>query len=197
MRACSTFRVVEGMIPTMASADSDRGKRHDEEHQLELAFAALDLDEEHRQNLSRRYLNYMDWLESAASRNRRWYYGLRLTATITAAIVPALVVADLGDGGKIAAAVLGVVVAASTATEGFLHLGERWRHYRVVVELLKAEAWLFAQQAGRYVGVPHRAGYTAFVERAEALIHDEVREYVSTVVAERAPGSSGQIDGEP
>jgi hypothetical protein len=35
--------------------------------------------------------------------------------------------------------VLGVIVAAATAVEHFLTSGQRWRHYRGSVELMKSE----------------------------------------------------------
>ena len=79
-----------------------------------------------------------------------------------------------------------MVVAATTATEAFLHAGDRWRHYRRVVEQLKAQAWLFAQHAGPYAGMTPAAALGPFVETMEALIHDEVQDFVSTVVADRA-----------
>ena len=176
-------------------------RRNQEQEQLETAFAELDLGETQRANLGRRYLGYIDWLESAATRSRRAYYGLRLVAVITAAIVPALVASDLAGAWKVVAVVLGVVVAATTAAEAFLHLGDRWRHYRLVVELLKAQAWLFVQQAGPYAGTTPNQALSSFVERMEELIHGDVREYVSTVVAERGAGerdqAQSQIAGRP
>jgi len=161
-------------------------RRCAELEQLEKAFAEIDIEDNRRANLCRRYLDYMDWLEAAAIRSRRTYYGLRLIAVVTAAIVPALVASYSSGTGKTVAIVLGVVVAATTATEAFLHAGDRWRHYRRVVEQLKAQAWLFAQQAGPYAGMTPAAALGPFVETMEALIHEEVQDYVSTVVADRA-----------
>src|SRR3954467_4957551 len=134
--------------------DADPGQHHNfEVRQLAAALHALELDAEDKANLSRRYLDYIDWIEAAAARSRRGYYALRLTALIAAAIVPALVAADAGATARITAAALGVLVAATTATETFLRLGERWRHYRTIAELLKSEGWLFAQHAGPYTDI--------------------------------------------
>jgi hypothetical protein len=49
---------------------------------------------------------------------------------IAAAIVPAVIAADLGPRSRLVAVVLSVFVAAATALEEFLSAGRRWRHYR-------------------------------------------------------------------
>jgi hypothetical protein len=164
--------------------DADQ-RRNPEVRQLEAALGALEIDAEDKANLSRRYLEYVDWIEAAAARSRRGYYALRVTALIAAAIVPALVAADARPATRITAAALGVLVAAATATETFLRLGERWRHYRTIAELLKSEGWLFAQRAGPYKDATAREAVRPFTERIEALIRDEVRQYVTTVVTDR------------
>src|SRR3954467_2880680 len=143
--------------------DADPGQHHNfEVRQLAAALHALELDAEDKANLSRRYLDYIDWLEGAAARSRRGYYALRLTALIAAAIVPALVAADAGDETRSTAAVLGDAVAAATATETFLCLGERWRHYRTIAELIKSEGWVFAQRAGPYAHTGAREAVRPF-----------------------------------
>jgi hypothetical protein len=161
-------------------------KRYPEQRQLEAAINELALPNPDRMNLSRRYLDYMDWLEGAAVRSRRAYYTLRLTAVIIAAVVPALVAANLQGAGRTVTVILGVIVAATTAIEAFLHLGDRWRHYRLTVERLKAQAWQFVQGAGPYAAQAPREALSSFVVHMEKLIEDEVNNYVSTVVTERA-----------
>lgn len=185
------------MARAPAEDGATRSKRHPEQVQLEAAFSELDLDDSQRANLCRRYLDYVDWLEAAATRSRRAYYALRLIAVITAAIVPALVAANISGTARVVAVVLGVVLAATTATEAFLHLGDRWRHYRLVVELLKAQSWLFVQHSGPYAGTTPKQALGAFVERMEGLIHDEVRDYVSTVVADRGSEDTGKPPPAP
>jgi hypothetical protein len=57
-----------------------------------------------------------------------------------------------------------LLVATSAAIEEFFHFGERWRHYRRSVELLKAEGWKFFELAGVYgvEGKGHAAACPAF-----------------------------------
>jgi Protein of unknown function (DUF4231) len=90
--------------------------------------------------------------------------------------------------GRTITVVLGVVVAATTTIEHFLSSGQRWRHYRGSVELMKSEGWLYLQLAGPYANHPTlEAAFPDFVTRVEALMRDEVREYVSTIIAEQQP----------
>ena len=43
-----------------------------------------------------------------------------------------------------------LVVALSAAVEGFFRFGDRWRHYRSLVEELKSEGWSFHELSGPY-----------------------------------------------
>jgi hypothetical protein len=52
----------------MARANGEDGRRHRDVRQLELALHDLELDSAQKANLSRRYLDYLDWLEGAAAR---------------------------------------------------------------------------------------------------------------------------------
>lgn len=167
-------------------------KRHFEERLLDDAISKLELEEPIDRYLRSRYLEYLRWLEDGAARNLILYYSLRIPAMVIAAIVPALVALNPGTVGRAITIVLGVVVAAATAVEHFLNSGHRWRHYRGTAELMKSEAWLYLELAGSYAEYPTLAdAFPRFVVRAETLMRTEVREYVSTIVAERqTPGAS-------
>ncbi len=161
---------------------------HRDEKLLEEAIDEIGLDEQMRSYFKRRYLEYLRWLEDGSATNLAGYYALRIPAIVLAALVPALVALDLGTVGRTITVVLGVVVAATTTVEHFLGSGQRWRHYRGRVELMKSEGWLYLQLAGPYASHATReAAFADFVARVEALMRDEVREYVTTIVAEQRP----------
>ena len=161
-------------------------ERHYEERLLDEAITELGVEPEVAHYLRRRYLEYLRWLEDASARNLVLYYGLRIPALVLAATVPALVALDL----RVTSIVLGILVAAATGVEHLLSSGRRWRHYRGTAELMKSEAWLFLARGGTYSAYrTHAEALPTFVTRAEALVRDEVREYVSTVVAERQAGA--------
>jgi hypothetical protein len=133
-----------------------------------------------------RFLEYLRWLEDGSAKNLILYYALRIPAIVLAALVPALVALDLGATGRIITVILGVVVAASTAVEHFLASGHGWRHYRGSVELMKSEGWLYVELAGPYAKSGSlEAAFPLFVERVEALMRNEVTQYVTTIVAEQ------------
>jgi len=171
-----------------------RRRRHvKSDHRDELLLEAA-LDEarppEHvRSYFTRRYLEYLRWLEGGSANNLTLYYALRIPAIVAAALVPALVALDFGATGRTLTALLGVFVAAATAVEHFLSSGQRWRHYRGSVELMKSEGWLFLQLAGRPYSTfdSLEAAFPAFVERVETLMRSEVREYVTSTIAEQQP----------
>ena len=82
---------------------------------------------------------------------------------------------------------IGLVVAISAAIEGFFRFGERWRHYRRTVELLKIEGWLFFQLSGPYQSIQtHAQAYPAFAARAEEIIRSDVEAYITEIAKEKA-----------
>jgi hypothetical protein len=171
-------------------------KRHYEEQLLDDAISKLELEEPIERYLRSRYLEYLRWLEDGSAVNLILYYCLRIPAMVIAAIVPALVALNPGSVGRAITVVLGVVVAAATAVEHFLNSGHRWRHYRGTAELMKSEAWLYLELAGSYAKYRTLAdAFPRFVERAETLMRTEVREYVSTIVAEQQTSGASSSGG--
>jgi DNA-binding transcriptional LysR family regulator len=147
-----------------------------------------DVEESIRRYFKTRYIPYLRWLENGSARNRLAYYALRIPAIVLSTLIPPLVAFDLGTTGRAITAGLGVVVASTTAIEHFLASGHRWRHYRGSVELMKSEGWLYLRLAGRYSAYESRAtAFQAFVDQVETQMRDEVREYVTTVTAEKGP----------
>jgi hypothetical protein len=171
---------------------------HREEQLLAEAIDEAGLDEHRRGYLKRRYLEYVRWLEDGSATNLVNYYALRIPAIVLAALVPALVALDLGTVGRTITVALGVVVAATTTVEHFLGSGQRWRHYRGSVELMKSEGWLYLQLAGPYAGHPTlEAAFSDFVTRVETLMRNEVREYVTTIVAEQRASPAPPPGNDP
>ncbi len=78
------------------------------------------------------------------------------------------------------------MVAISAAVEEFFHFGERWRHYRRTVELLKIEGWKFFQLSASYDGYKkHEEAYPDFATRVEEIIESDVEVYITEVVKEK------------
>ena len=150
------------------------------------AFSKATRDERIKSYFTKRFLEYLRWLEDGSANSLIAYYALRIPAIVLAALVPALVALDFGTVGRTITVVLGVIVAAATAVEHFLTSGQRWRHYRGSVELMKSEGWLYLELAGPYANLGSlEAAFPTFVRRVETLMRDEVKEYVTTIVVER------------
>jgi len=127
------------------------------------------------------------WMEDAAQRTRRRYYTLRLLTVVGAVIVPALV--SINAVGKTNAVVtwitfaISLIVGVSAAVDGFFRFGDRWRHYRGVVEEMKAEGWAFHELNGPYAqpDATHQSAFRTFVQRVEALLRRETQTFISEI----------------
>jgi len=193
--------------------------RQDDYHQqlkeeLGTLIGTLELDDLQKQCLRSRWLDQIMWMEGRANKTRSWYYRLRLTVIIGGVIIPALVslntpaLADVGGGGSAPEAswfalvvgwtafVLSLVVALSAAVEQFFNYGERWRHYRRMVETLKIEGWQYFQLSGPYRRYKsHAEAYRAFAARMEEANQHDVEAYIANVVREKEE-DKGQKAGE-
>ena len=162
---------------------------------------ATDLDDLHQHFVRSRWLDQVLWMEGRADHARNWYYILRLTAIIGGIIIPALVSLNASGAGAVwlrwGVFGLSLSVAISGAVEGFLRYGERWRHYRRIVELLKIEGWQFFQLSGPYSHRETHAGtYHKFAARVEEIIQQDVQVYISQVVREKEEIQKGEDDGQ-
>ena len=153
-------------------------------------ISSLDLDDIQRHFLRSRWLDQVVWMEARADQARRRYYGLRLLAAMGGVIVPTLV--SLSASGtsesllRAATITISLVVALSLAIEELMRFGERFRHYRRTVEVLKSEGWQFFQLTGPYRRrSSHQDAYSAFAGRVERIIQPSVEVYITDVVAEK------------
>lgn len=145
----------------------------------------LDLSELRRDFLKNRWLDQVLWLEGRATKNRNRHYALRLTTIIGGVIIPALV--GMGQGNNrwqttLAWWAFGLsqAVAISAAVEEFFAYGENYRNYRNTSEGLKIEGWEFFQLTGPYRHFEtHTEAYTAFAERVEQYIKQDVQGFIS------------------
>ncbi len=155
---------------------------------LSAIIDTLTLSDLQKHFLRSRWLDQVLWMEGQANKARNWHYSLRLTSIVGGVIIPALV--SLSVIGQNAIAIkwgtfsLSLLVAISVAVEEFFHFGERWRHYRHTVELLKIEGWQFFQLSGTYQG-SHAEAYPAFAGRVESIIQRDVEVYITEVVREK------------
>ena len=156
-------------------------------HQIEL-IAGLDLSDDQKRSLLYRWLDEIDWLERSARSNMRAHQGLRVVAIIGGAIISGMVgygvAAETTPTYRIITLVLSLIVTSCVALDEFFRFGERWRHARLIVELMRSEGALFVALAGPYEGLTHPLAYPKFAAAVERLARQDVRQYVTQVVAE-------------
>lgn len=156
---------------------------------LSSVIESLDLDDIQRHFLRSRWLDQVIWMEGRADQARRRYYALRLLAAVGGVVVPTLVslraAGTMGDVLRGLTIGFSLLVAISVAVEELVRFGERFRHYRRTVELLKSEGWQFFQLSGPYRRHTHRRAYPSFAARVEAIIQPSVEVYVTDVVSEK------------
>lgn len=157
----------------------------------------LQLDDHRKKIIKKRWLDQVIWMEGKASHARTWYYFLRLTAIIGGLIVPALIGLNFeGTATEISRYVvfaISLMVAISSAVEEFFRYGERWRHYRKSVEMLKSEGWQFFQLSGAYSRrESHADAYEKFAGRVEEILRTDVQQYIAEVVKEQTEQNEGE-----
>jgi hypothetical protein len=137
-----------------------------------------------------RWLDQVLWMEKRANHAKVLYYILRMTTIVCGVIIPALVSLGYHSENPLfwVVFVLSLLVAISAALEEFLRYGAQWRHYRLKVELLKNEGWLFFQHSGRYADHHFSSrdnAYATFAHRVERWNRLEVGEYITEVVRDK------------
>ncbi len=150
-----------------------------------------------------RWLEQVIWMESRAQNARRVYYMLKLTAIIGGLIVPALVGLNALNGflGSIIYWMIffiSLTASISVGLEEFMRYGDRWRHYRSIVEEMKIVGWQFFQLAGRFKDYSsHKLAYVTFVNTVEGIMQREVQVFVSNVSTERQRDEEENPDAAP
>lgn len=160
-------------------------RRRDWKDDAERAIGSIsDLSDEHKEMIKGRWLEQMVWMDRRADQSRKWHIALR-TIAITGGLVVSMLVSfkvyrhQLGPESII---FIGFVISAAGAAEQIFHFGEKWRHYRQVVEALKGEGWRFLELAGRpYQGKSHEDNFTLFAARVEKKLSDEVDVYMKLI----------------
>lgn len=185
------YRLPGGKVVVVAESYRDWLKQD-----LGAVIDALDLGDIQRHFLRSRWLDQVLWMEGRADHSRRRYYTLRLVAAVGGVVVPTLVSLDpAGDARNAVRALtigLSLLIAIALAVEELIRYGERFRHYRRTVELLKSEGWQFFQLSGPYQGdASHREAYPSFAARVEGIIQPSVEVYVTDVVSDKKSGTAG------
>jgi hypothetical protein len=159
----------------------------------------LDLKDEVKDRIKVRWLNYVLWWSSRASKAKWKYYLLRAAVVVGGSLIPALIALrelDWGPDWLFAASSIlaSLVVAVCVGLEELFHFGEIWREKRAAAELIKVEGFRFFQLTEPYRAMSHKTGYPVFAERVEALIEREIKDYIVAVTPEQRPPNAGELN---
>ena len=89
--------------------------------------------------------NQIDWYDGKSSFNQKWFKRLQVIAILSASTIPFLSGYSSGEGAtiRICIGILGLVVAAITATLSLYKFQEHWLEYRTTCESLRHEKYLY------------------------------------------------------
>jgi hypothetical protein len=153
-----------------------------------------------------RWLPELDYLGKRAGSEQRWHQWFRGIVVLGGVAITALTSLNLTQNtspGPLgftideflsgAIFLLGLLVASSGALEGSFGWGDRWRHFRMRSELLRAEGWAFLELTGPTYRnfTTHAEAFRTFVTRAERAIQEEATEYVAQLARPDADYSGG------
>lgn len=173
-------------------------KKNDYRQYLKQTFSGLidrlDLSDLRKDFLKNRWLDQVMWLEGRATKERKRHQSLRLITIIGGVTIPALV--GFGKGNDRWQEIVGwsafglsQAVAVCAAVEEFFAPGEKYRNYRNTAEGLKIEGWEFFQLTGPYREFEaHTDAYTAFAQRVEQYIKQDVQGFISQLEEKQTEG---------
>jgi hypothetical protein len=101
---------------------------------------------------------------------------------------------------SLAALLVSQGVAICAAIDQFYKYGDRWRHYRRSVELLKSDGWQFFQLIGSYAIYAdkgnHKAAFALFANQVESIIRSDVEGYISQIASPKQPSTKDKDGSE-
>ena len=146
-------------------------------------------DTQRNAHLEARWLQYVDWWDSRASKAKWKYLGLRSTVVVGGALIPALVglremAAQASYAGcfAVASIIVSLLIAICTGLDSLFGYGDIWREKRIAAEMIKSEGFCFLELTGKYAPfTTHRDAYQAFAASVEDIILKEIKEYIVAV----------------
>ena len=166
---------------------------------LSALLESLDLQPFRKEILRQRWLDQAAWMGRQARKARRRYMAVRIPVVLGGVAIPGLIAILLSARGEprtflpgvtpeavqITAFFVSLAVAALAAYEDVMKFGERWRHYRRTAELLKTLGWQYLTLSGQFKRFrSHEEAFTAFTERVEDVLNQDVEGYLSAITVE-------------
>ncbi|WP_299886929.1 DUF4231 domain-containing protein [uncultured Lacinutrix sp.] len=116
--------------------------------------------------------NQIIWYNHESSKNKKWYYRLRILEIVFALAIPFLsnIVIEESSWTLRIISVLGLLIAFIASILSLLKFQENWVEYRSTSENLKSEKLMFLSKSGPY---NKDESYQILVQRIEEIITKE------------------------
>jgi len=122
--------------------------------------------------VSSRLDHQIDWYDGKSSFNQKWFKKLQLISIVAAASIPFWVGFSTIENEfiRVLIGILGLLVAALTATLSLYKFQEHWIEYRTTCETLRHEKYLYLTNTTPYnIDDP----FSLLVQRVESIISKE------------------------
>jgi Protein of unknown function (DUF4231) len=154
-----------------------------EQNSLAIIEKAIELDETQKALLKQNWLSFLSHLESRIIKNY-FKYRLYTTVGIVGGIsIPAISSLSLlpDNENKILVSIIGIVTACSIGLNQTYKFNEKWRHFRLVVELARIEGETFLGKGGVYKDKKHNESFPVFAKRLEQIKKFEIKTYFESL----------------
>jgi hypothetical protein len=146
-------------------------------------------DQKLNEYINARWLNYVAWWDSRASKAKWKYLTVRSAVVIGSALIPSLVglreltqFAQIAWMFSVASILVSLVVAICSGLESLFGWGDIWREKRMAAEVIKSEGFSFLQLTGGYAQfTTHENAYKLFAQNVEDLIRHEIKDYIIAI----------------
>jgi hypothetical protein len=179
---------------SMQMADKDYNNEQKAEFTDNINSLAINPDQ--KKYLISRWLDQVFWMEGRAKTCQERYYFGRVVAIAGGVMVPALGAFSGSSGwAQAGVVVIGIFVAFAMALEEFFKFGERWRHYRRIIEALKKEWWMYFELCAGYAEIDHATGFNEFAGKVEDILAADVDLFLTKVTADTKPKTVAEGKG--
>jgi hypothetical protein len=141
----------------------------------------LDSDQELESYIENRLKPFAQIFYNKSIKHTRTYFVLQMTILAASALIPIVNVTFTNktdaDGVRVASAILGSIVLASTGLLQLSKSHEGMIIFRIVTARIQKEYYLFLKRIGDYSKEKEKEPANKFVENAESLIYDANSEY--------------------
>jgi hypothetical protein len=125
----------------------------------------------------------LNWHDSQATRNKKWYIRTQFLTVLAAALVPVATTASasLPKLWISVASGLTLTTALLTGLEGSLHFREQWRNYRTTEQYIARELCLHRTHCGPYESLTPDEAFHLLVQHVEDAIDSSTVNTMNTM----------------